>query len=111
LAQLGVHLPRDPTQAEVGAEVARTLAHLEAIRPEGLRALPDLSDPIVAAATEIQVRVSPACYFGKPMLLPMIACNLVRTSIERGVSTATPYALALFGIVLNTIDQHAIAHA
>jgi hypothetical protein len=44
------------------------------------------------------------------MLLPLIACHLVTTSIERGVSTATPYALALFGIVLNTVELFPVSH-
>lgn len=110
LGMLGVDLPRDPTEAEVGAAVQRTLACLTEIGPEGLNAMPDLTDPAAAAATRIQVRVSPAAYFGKPTLLPIIACNLVLGSVERGVSTATPYALALFGIVLNTIGQYSVSH-
>jgi predicted ATPase len=110
LAQLDVRLPRDPGAAEIGAGVRDTLEQLTAIGPEGLHDRPDLDDPRVVAATEILMRVSPAAYFGKPTLLPVIACHLVRSSIERGVSAATPYALALFGIVLNTIGEYPVAH-
>ncbi|HTJ82466.1 MAG TPA: AAA family ATPase [Polyangiaceae bacterium] len=110
LALLGVDLPRDPDVAEVGKRVQLTLERLTEIGPDRLSSKPDLADPVVAAATRIQVRASPAAYFGKPMLLPIIACNLVTSSIDRGVSTATPYALALFGIVLNTLDLHPVAH-
>jgi predicted ATPase len=110
LALLDVVLPADPAEAEVGAAVTRTLERLTEVGPDGLMAMPDLEDARIAAATRIQVRVSPAAYFGRPMLLPIIACNLVTTSIDRGLSTATPYALALFGIVLNTLELFTVSH-
>ncbi len=110
LRLLGVELPRDPTQAEVLSAFSKTLAGLTAIRPEGLAAMPDADDPEVVAAMRIQVRLSPAAYFAKPALLALIACNLVTTSIERGLSPATPNALAIFGIILNTADMFPISH-
>lgn len=110
LELLEVHLPRDPQQEDIVAVAVSTLTALQRIGAEGLEALPDVDDPVVAAAIRIQVRVSPAAYFGKPTLLPVIAANLVNTSIERGLSVGTPYALALFGIVLNTMGQYPVAH-
>ena len=110
LAMLGVDLPRDPTEAEVGEAVKATIERLTEIGSDGLRALPDLTDPEVAAATRIQARLAPVAYFGKPLLLPLIACHLVRTSVERGGSPATPFALALFGIVLNTLELYPMSH-
>jgi len=111
LGMLGVELPRDPTEADVGKEVEQTITRLSEIGPEGLRAMPDLVDPRAAAATRVQVRLSPVAYFGKPSLLPIIACRMIGTSIDRGVSTATPFALAVFGIVLNTVELFPMSHA
>ncbi len=111
LSLLGVELPRDPGQADVAAAFERALAELSKMTPESLAALPDVDDPTVAAAMRIQVRLSPGAFFGKPVLLPIIACNLVQTSVKRGLTTATPYALALFGIVLNTVGMYPVAHA
>ncbi len=110
LELLGVSLPRDPDEAAIGEAFQRALASLTSVGPEGLAAMPDVDDPQVAAAMRVQIRVSPAAYFGKPMLLPIIAANLVSTSVARGLSTATPYALALFGIVLNTVGMFPVAH-
>jgi predicted ATPase/serine/threonine protein kinase len=110
LALLDVELPRDPTLAQVGEAFARTLAVLERIGPTGLAALSDVADPTVAAAMRIQVRVSPAAYFARPLLLPMVASQVIETSIARGLDPTTPYALALFGIVMNTAGMYAASH-
>jgi predicted ATPase len=111
LELLGVTLPRDPGEAEVGAAFQRALEGLTRVGPEGLTAMPDVDDPQLAAAMRVQIRMSPAAYFSKPMMLPIIAANLISTSIERrGLTTATPYALALFGIVLNTLGMFPVSH-
>ena len=110
LGMLGVELPRDPTDDNVAEEVKRTIARLSEVGPDGLRAMPDLVDPEAAAVTRIQVRLCPVAYFGKPSLLPIIACRMIATSVERGVSTATPFALAVFGIVLNTAELYPMSH-
>ncbi|MGZ3454679.1 MAG: serine/threonine-protein kinase, partial [Polyangiales bacterium] len=111
LALLGFELTADPDQAAVGAAFQRALACLERVGPAGLAGLSDVDDAKTAAAMRIHIRVSPAAYFGRPMLLPVIASNLIVTSVERGLSPATPYALALFGIVLNTVGMYPQAHA
>lgn len=110
LAELGVALPEALTGAEIVAAVDRALAALEAIGVDGLRALGDVADPAMLAAMRVQVRLAPAAYFGAQTLVPAMACNLIEASIARGLSTATPYALALFGLVLNTLGRHAEAH-
>ncbi len=110
LALLDVRLPSDPGPAEIGEAATSALESLTRIGTTGFEALPDVDDPLVAAAMRIQVRLSPAAYFGRPTLLPVIAANLVKTSVERGLSNATPYALALFGIVLNIMGQYPVSH-
>lgn len=96
---------------DIEAASGRAHADLQTMTPETLAALPDVDDPTVAAAMRIQVRLTPAAFFGKPPLLPIIACNLVQTSIKHGLTTATPFALALFGIVLNTVGMFPVSHA
>lgn len=110
LGMLDVQLPADPTDAEVSAAIGATLPKLLEVGPAGLVALDELEDPRLLAATRLQVRVSPAAYFCRPKLLPIIACRLIDTSLDHGISAATPYALALFGIVLNTMKMHDESH-
>lgn len=110
LALLGVELSPDPGMEEVGAAVERTMGVLGEVGTDGLLGLPDVSDPQVVAAMRIQVRTAPAAYFAAPMLLPILASNLVIASASHGLSTATPFALSLFGIVLNTMGLYPVAH-
>jgi len=110
LNALGVELPDEPTEADVGAAFTAALELLTRIGEDGLLALPDVEDPMVLAAMKIQIRAAPAAYFAAPLLLPLIACNLIQTSARDGLSTATPYALGLFGIVLNTMAMYDVSH-
>lgn len=110
LALLGVALPREAGPADIGDALEAAMGALAQVGPEGLESLPLLADPAVAAANRILARITSAAYFAKPMLLPVIACRLIATSVERGLSYATPYALSIYGIVLNSIGMLPEAH-
>ncbi len=110
LRSLNVELPEDPGEAEVGVEVGAAMSALGAIGPEGVAGLGVATDPAVLAEMRIESRISSAAYFAKPMLLPILACRLVTLSVARGASPATAYALAVYGIVLNSIGMLREAH-
>lgn len=110
LRLLGEELPEDPGEAEVGAAVTDAMKALGSIGAEGVMRLGPATDPRAVASMRIQSRISSAAYFAKPMLLPLLACRLVSSSIASGLSPATPYALAVYGIVLNSIGMLADAH-
>jgi hypothetical protein len=86
------------------------MAALAKVGPAGLMALGPVTDPAVAAAMRIQTRISSAAYFARPMLFPVLACRLVSTSVEHGLSPATPYALSVYGVVLNSLGRLPEAH-
>lgn len=111
LRLLHVELPDEPGEAEVGKELSAAMTALAGVGPEGFVALPLATDPEVLAAMRIESRISSAAYFAKPMLLPVLACRLITTSVERGLSPATPHALSVYGIVLNSIGMLREAHA
>ncbi|MCB9656382.1 MAG: protein kinase [Sandaracinaceae bacterium] len=110
LGLLGVQLPLDPDEGTVGAAFGHTLAELGRIGVDGFSALPDADDPHVLAAMRIQVRLCPVAFFARPNLLALMACNLVTTSVERGLSSATPNALALFGLIMNSAGLYPVSH-
>lgn len=111
LRLLDVELPAEPGQAEVGAELTRAMASLATVGVNGLQDLPVADDPLVAAAMRIQTRIGSATYFARPALFPVLACRQIVMSVERGLSHVTPYALSVYGIVLNSIGMLPEAHA
>jgi predicted ATPase len=110
LSRLGVQLPRDPGMAEVRAAVERASNALARVGVSGLEELGSLDDRAALAVMRIETRVSSAAYFAAPLLFPILACDLIVASVQRGLSPATPYALAVYGIVLNTVGAHEEAH-
>lgn len=110
LRRLDVDLPANPNEADVGAELKSAMEALARVGPDGLASLANADDAVVAAAMRLESRICSAAYFARPMLLPLLACRLVATSVAHGLSPATPYALAIYGIVLNTIGMYRDAH-
>ncbi len=111
LRLFAIELPAHPSDTEIGAAVTVAMAALARVGDAGLRALPVAVDPEVVAVMRLESRISSAAYFARPSLFPLLACRQVSTSIERGLAPATPYALAVYAIVLNTLGMHREAHA
>ncbi len=110
LRLLDVDLPANPGEAEVGIELTRAMEALARVGPSALATLPNATDPTVVAAMRIESRLASAAYFARPMLLPLLASRLVATSVDFGLSPATPYALSVYGIVLNSLGMLPEAH-
>ncbi len=110
LDRLGVPLPATPGEAEIGEALGRAGAALGKVGPEGFVQLADASEPRAVAAMRVLSRLSSAVYFANPSLFPIVASELVVCSVERGLAPASPYGLAIYGIVMNILGQHAVAH-
>jgi predicted ATPase len=110
LAELGVTLPDAPTQSDIGRAVQRAMTALAQSGVARIEHLADVQDPLVRAAMTLLVDTSSSAYYAMPALLPVIACELVVSSSEKGPSSATPFGLALYGLVLNAIGRLPEAH-
>lgn len=110
LAELGVTLPVAPSDDDVGAAVQRAMGALGDEGAGRLESLPAVEDPLVQAAMMLLVDLSSSAYYALPALLPILACELIVSSVQKGPSAATPFGLAVFGIVQNAIGMQAQAH-
>jgi len=110
LGELGVSLPNSPTPGEVEAAVGATLGALQAHDAEAIAALPFASDATVMAAQRIQSDIMSSAYLAVPALFPVLACNLVQTTLKHGVSKESPYGFSVFALLLNTINMLEVAH-
>ncbi len=101
LTDQGTPLKLTPEPSEIEAAIGATLA-LIGDRPDAdLIALPSLDDPLEELKRELMVGISAPAYLAAPALLPMLAVELVQSTIRLGVSRQSPYGFALMGLVLS----------
>ncbi|MCC7538143.1 MAG: serine/threonine-protein kinase PknK [Deltaproteobacteria bacterium] len=111
LRELGTEIPAEPSGAYVEQAVVETLALLSSWSAERLDALPMASDPRIAAMQRIQNGTMSSAYLAAPSLLPVLACNIVRSTLEHGVCKESPYGFAIFALVLSAINQIDVAYS
>lgn len=111
LEKLGMPLPREPDAATVAEAFGRALEGLRRLGPEGLAAMPDATDAEALGAMRLVVRLCPVAFFVNQPLLARMACEIVSASITHGLCAATPNALALFGLIMNTAGLYRESHA
>ena len=105
LRLLGVSLPAEPDQAQVIAGLGATQAALAESDDDTIRALPLASDPESQAIARILGTLFAPAYFARPSLLPLLAFELVRGSLVRGLTPESSYGFAVYGLVLCTVGD------
>jgi predicted ATPase/class 3 adenylate cyclase len=100
LATLGVHIPADPTDADVGAGLMATLARLDALGDEAIEALPEMTDPTANMAIRIASFLSAPMIYVNGRQFIMTVLEILRLTVEHGVSAGSAYGLTLFGTTL-----------
>jgi predicted ATPase/serine phosphatase RsbU (regulator of sigma subunit)/tRNA A-37 threonylcarbamoyl transferase component Bud32 len=99
---LGVDLPEEPSQEEVGNWLTQTKKLLDDYSQEQLLVLPVMTEPLKLAAMRILTRMIPLCFFGRPTLLPLISCAGIKLSLEYGNAPDSPVSYVNYGFVLCT---------
>ncbi|MFO7565184.1 MAG: AAA family ATPase [Enhygromyxa sp.] len=105
LAMLGVELPALPGQGKVLAELLETKLALRGKSREQLSRLPICTDLRDRAAMRLLMNLVGAAYYASPNLIPLLAFNTVRLSLERGVSAESATGFAVYGLVLCTLGD------
>ena len=110
LAELGVVLPGQPTQAEIGAGLQDILQRIGARGVAELVALPGHEDPAQQLVLQLETLCSVPAFLTRPALLPVLAFAMVRSSLERGLTRESPYGFGLLGLFLCAIDLSDVAY-
>ena len=101
---LGRPLTANPTSEDVEKGLAATLALLGDRSNEALSALPLGEDRTVQAAMQLEILISAAAFLARPLLLPLLAFDLVKSSVEVGIARQSAYGFGLFGLYLAAIN-------
>ncbi|HEY9693180.1 MAG TPA: AAA family ATPase [Oculatellaceae cyanobacterium] len=100
LKLLGVNFPNQPTPTDIQTAHLETTNNLVGKQIEHLLKLPPMNEPRVLAIMEIlSGAISPA-YIAAPELLPFIVFQQVNLSIQYGNANASPFAYAMYGLIL-----------
>jgi len=110
LDQLGIDISETPTQEDVQAAVGGVLGRMGQMDAADFAALPEATDPTVAAAMRIQNGVMSSAYLALPTLLPILATNIVNATLDHGASKGSPYGFAIFALVLTAINMVDVAY-
>jgi histidine kinase len=111
LAELGVHLPPSPTQADVGAAAGAVVGAVTELGLDALVAIPDVADAGMRASRRILEGITSAAYLSTPNLLPLIAFELVGSTIRHGASKESPYGLVVLGLALAAGGHFELSYA
>lgn len=110
LQTLGHPLIANPTESDVEQGLMATLGLLEGLSKEHIAALPANDDPSMQAAMQLEVLISAAAFLARPLLLPLLAFDLVTASVQKGITRQSAYGFGLFGLFLAAINQCDIAY-
>ena len=100
LGHLGVHLPEQPTQADVGHALQHTQALLGGRSIESLLDLPKMTAPKPKAAMVILSSIMSAAYQAAPDLLPLLIFVQVDLSVQYGSAAESTYGYVQYGLML-----------
>jgi len=101
LDSLGVSFPREPGPADIEGRLVATLGLIGEREIASLVDLPALEEPRAEAARRLIVGISAAAYLAVPALLPLLAFELVGSTVTDGISRESPYGFAVFALVLS----------
>ncbi len=100
LQQLGINFPEQPTSDDVQKSFEQVIDNLQGKSIADLVDLPIMKNPENIAAMKILMRVIPAAFQSNPVMVPLIAFEMVKLSIKYGNTAVSAYGYSLYGLLL-----------
>ncbi|MEH2467903.1 ATP-binding sensor histidine kinase [Nostoc sp.] len=103
LEPLGVHLPEQPTPADIGQALQQTQIQLSNRSMESLLYLPEMTAPDKKAAMMILSTIMSPAYQAAPNLMPLVVFAQFDLSVQYGNAPDSIHAYGLYGLMLIAI--------
>ncbi|MEH1977474.1 MAG: AAA family ATPase [Nostoc sp.] len=100
LKHLGVHLPEQPTPADIGQALKNTQILLNDRSIESFLELPQMTAPEKKAAMVILSTVLSAAYQAAPDLLPLLILAHIDLSVQYGNAPESTHGYVMYGLTL-----------
>ena len=101
LRLFGIDLPAHPTWEQVEAEYETVWQTLDGRPIESLIDLPMMTDPELQAAMQVLTVLSPPAYSTDFHLFCLLACRMVKVSMQHGMSGASAHGFACLRVYLS----------
>ncbi|MEI6760682.1 MAG: AAA family ATPase [Betaproteobacteria bacterium] len=111
LGTLGYNLPWHPTQEEIGQGLQATLERLASEPGSSLAERPVSEAAEANFALQLQTLMSAPAFVARPALLPILAFDMVRITLDQGPSRDSPFGFGLLGLFLCAIGMYDAAYA
>jgi len=105
LEALGVSIPFQPSEEEIGEAMAGLSARLAELDDQTVLDLPPMADPHKTAIMSIASDLLSAAYQGHPEVFPLLVDVLARTSLDHGNDVLSPFAFAVVGVLQSGIGD------
>ncbi|MBD2302957.1 ATP-binding sensor histidine kinase [Nostoc sp. FACHB-190] len=100
LAQLGVELPTQVDETDIGQALAAVNQQLQGREIASLIDVPLMSEPETQAAMQILSMLFPPVLLGMPSLMPILGTTMVSLSLKFGNTPASIPGYAIYGMVM-----------
>lgn len=101
LSLIDIHLPKQPNEEDVFGVITNTVELLTDVTPTELLAQSTISDEKIAIAMRVLNQICSPSYQSNPLLFPIVVCNLVQLTRQHGNTSASCFAFATYGLLLN----------
>lgn len=106
LERLGMHLPEEPTAAEVTGHLERTLGLLLGRTVEGLGRMAPMTQPELLACTRVLSELGEPAYAASPQFFLVWASLMAELSLRHGSCALSPFAYAAYALALCATGAH-----
>ncbi|MEZ2230938.1 AAA family ATPase [Microcoleus sp.] len=103
LEQFNIHLPKQPTPADIVPALQDAAALLKGRTAHDLLELPVMTDAVSLASMQLLSSIIPASYISAPLLFPFITLAQVKLSIQSGNTALSAYSYSCYAILLSTV--------
>ncbi|MFH1112287.1 MAG: AAA family ATPase [Pseudomonadota bacterium] len=100
LKELGVDLPRNPSQARVLERSIAVFILLLSTGIDGLLKLPTIHDPLILASMRVMSGVGTAVYFSAPDLVPLLMLEQALISLKHGKAPSSAFVYVCLGFIM-----------
>jgi predicted ATPase/signal transduction histidine kinase len=103
LKQFNIHLPNQPTPADIVPAMQDIVALLNGRTAHDLLELPVMTDAVSLASIKLLVSITPASYVSAPLLLPFVISAQVKLSVQAGNTALSAFGYTSYAVLLSGI--------